>query len=128
MAHSKTVIGVLPTEKHGFIIVHSIPKYPAFIGTKVNMTINTSELIYGQHALCMTVPLTTLETMAISQLIIRPNVYHATVGSWSPSLYNLGQMNYGNSSNTFENHVMVLNLITSVKSIYKNNMVNSSIF
>lgn len=42
LAHSKTVIGVHSSEKYGFMMVHSIPKYPAFVGSRVNHTINGS--------------------------------------------------------------------------------------
>jgi len=128
LAHSKTLIGVLPTEKNGFIIVHSIPKYPAFVGNNVNQTISSSELVYGQHLLCMTTSLANLENIAAKLLIIHPDIYHATIGSWSPNLYRLGQKNFGNSSNTFENLAIVLGSVTSVRTIYKNNMINSSIF
>lgn len=44
----------------GFAIIHSIPKYPAFIGNDVNATIGSNELVYGQHALCVSVSSTTL--------------------------------------------------------------------
>jgi hypothetical protein len=39
---------------HGFMIVHSMPMYPAFIDNKVNITIGDSQRIYGQHAFCFT--------------------------------------------------------------------------
>lgn len=128
LAHSKTVIAVSQTEKMGFIMVHSIPKYPAFSGNKVNQTIASSELIYGQHVLCMTVSHANLEIMAAKLLVIHPYIYQATIGSWSPNLYRLSQMNFGNSTNTFENYALVLGAVTNVRTIYKNNVVNSSIF
>jgi hypothetical protein len=33
LAHSKTVVGVSLTDNKGFVLDHSIPKYPAFIGS-----------------------------------------------------------------------------------------------
>lgn len=51
-AHSKTVIAINPKMAHGFAIVHSIPKYPGFSENRVNITIGSSQRIYGQHAFC----------------------------------------------------------------------------
>lgn len=38
-AHSKSVYTYLPSTNLGFIYDHSIPKYPAFIGSQINITI-----------------------------------------------------------------------------------------
>lgn len=76
----------------------------------------------------MTVPIANLEAMAAKLLIIHPDIYFSSIANWSPNLYRLGQKNFGNSSNSFENYALVLGSVTSVKSIYKNNVLNCSIF
>jgi hypothetical protein len=83
------------------MIAHSIPKYPAFIGNLVNQTINTSQLVYAQHALCMTIASETLDLMALRIMITRPYIYHSTITSWTPNLYKLSQKSFGNSNNSF---------------------------
>lgn len=52
VAHSKTVIALNPSMAHGFMLVHSMPKFPAFTNNLVNITIDSSQRIYGQHAFC----------------------------------------------------------------------------
>jgi hypothetical protein len=110
------------------MLVHSIPKYPAFIGNVVNQTIGASELIYGQHALCMTIAVKTLDLIASKVMITHPDIYHSTITNWLPNLYTLSQQKFGNSTDNFDNLVIVLGSITSVRTIYKNNDINCSIF
>jgi hypothetical protein len=54
-AHSKTVGAFDTVSDKGFVIVHSMPEYPGFNNNEINITIDSSQNIYGQHLFCMTV-------------------------------------------------------------------------
>jgi hypothetical protein len=56
-AHSKGLFGFSLTASKGFFISHSLPKYPAFIGDKINITIANGENIYGQDIACFSLSL-----------------------------------------------------------------------
>jgi hypothetical protein len=76
----------------------------------------------------MTIAIDTLESMAVRLMITHPDIYHSTITNWAPNLYKLSQKNFGNSSNSFENLMVMLGGVTSVRTIYKNNLINCSIF
>lgn len=128
-AHSKTLIAVLQSESHGIIIDHSIPKYPAILSDgRINSTIGTGQLIYGQHLLCMTTATGNIESMSQKWTILHPFIYHATIGTWSTYLYRLSQRTFGNSTNSLETFTMQIAGAVTVKTVFKNNLVNCSIF
>lgn len=52
-AHSKAVSAYDAGSNLGFLFDHSIPQYPAFIGSQINISIPSSQQIYGQHSLCL---------------------------------------------------------------------------
>jgi len=64
---------------HGFIIVHSMPKFPGFIGNQVNITIDSSERIYGQHAYCFTDTVNVIDKISEGLRSIKPNIYQSNL-------------------------------------------------
>lgn len=64
MAHSKGLISLSVVTRKGFLLSHSIPKYPAFTDHKVDIRIAQAENYYGQHLICVSMDLPMLEKMA----------------------------------------------------------------
>jgi hypothetical protein len=56
-----------------------MPKYPTFNGEIVNISMADSQNIYGQHILCMSLLLTTIESIAKKLSIMKPYIYHTTI-------------------------------------------------
>ena len=129
-AHSKGIIAYNYTANKGFLIVHSIPKYPAFDNHVVNNTIADSENYYGQHIMCISLSLDQLEKVAYNLLITRPNVYETMVKSSSKNVYinELAQKRWHSTTNLFTTYLMRPQNIASIRSIYKNDLINGSIF
>jgi hypothetical protein len=107
-----------------------MPKYPAFNGEIVNVTIADSQNVYGQHILCMSLLLTTIESIAQKLLITKPYIYQTTITSTAntTNIYKLSLNTYNTSSIGFEYLPFIIGSATSVRSIFKNGNVNNSIF
>ena len=57
-AHAKGLISFGKNSGRGFFIVHSIPKYPAFLSDHtLNISIPKAEQVYGQHISCFSLSL-----------------------------------------------------------------------
>ena len=131
LAHSKTVMAFEQANNRGFVLDHSIPQYPAFVESKVNITINNSQKIYGQHLLCMSLSLTDMEAVAQRLRTIYPFIYQSTV-TLSNGLPELGSLS--NSSFYSPNENFQFSSLTTpglqVKAIFKNgnSKKNCSIF
>lgn len=64
---------------HGFVIVHSIPKFPGFSENRINITIDSSQRIYGQHAFCFSETLNVIDKLAEKYRTIKANIYQSTI-------------------------------------------------
>lgn len=57
-AHAKGIIAYTKLSGKGFLIVHSIPHYPAFLEDhSIYLSIPKSEQLYGQHISCFSLSL-----------------------------------------------------------------------
>lgn len=74
-AHSKTVLAYNSESFEGFMIDHSIPKFPAFNGFTVDTEIDSSEEIYGQHVFCLSLDRNMVGSMITKALPIKPYIY-----------------------------------------------------
>lgn len=74
-AHSKGVLAFDEKTARGFIIVHSLPQFPAFNGFIINTTINDSQRVYGQHVFCLSLDNLTYYDIITKLLPIRPFFY-----------------------------------------------------
>jgi hypothetical protein len=75
LAHSKGFISYSFANRKGFLLSHSIPKYPAFVNHKVDITIGASQNYYGQHLMCFGMSLSELNKLAFRLMITRPFIY-----------------------------------------------------
>lgn len=116
---------------HGFVIVHSMPKFPAFIDNKVNITIDSSERIYGQHAFCFTQTANIINQFSDGLRTIKPNIYQSNVvvNKDYPYLSALASQIFIYPDNNFQ-YFQFNNTALKAKVIYKNgnNSKNCSIF
>jgi hypothetical protein len=78
-AHAKGFISYSLANSRGMFISHSIPKYPAYVNSKVVPTIAAAENVYGQDIVCMTLTLRELDYIASHLLITWPFVYEGRV-------------------------------------------------
>ena len=130
LAHSKGLIGFNATSKLGFLISHSLPKYPEYINHKVNITIAPSQNFYGQHLLCVSMSLNELNKLAYRLLITRPYVYESNVKNSSATAYlaDLAASRSQKVSNDFQVEEYNPNVGVTIKGIFKNGFINCSIF
>lgn len=77
-AHSKNVLVFDKTTKDGIVIVHSMPKYPAFIQGKVDVEISDSQRVYGQHFFCFRAPGAVMNEIFTKASSTRLNIYEST--------------------------------------------------
>lgn len=64
-AHSKGFIAFSLATQQGFIMDHSLPRFPEFFpNMTVNLTNANNSNTYGQHLFCMTLDLAELESIA----------------------------------------------------------------
>ena len=128
-AHSKGVFAYNQVSEVGFFIDHSIPKFPSFIGSQVNTTIDSSERIYGQHVFCFSYDNNILGNLITKVLPIRPYIYTSNLNNPN-SINNLmasgaiAQPDY-TSLFTYQNYT--INGM-QMKFIFKNGNINGSIF
>lgn len=107
-AHSKGVIIYDGSTHTGIYLPHSTPKYPAIDSNGViNITVASSQRIYGQNYLCMSLDQANLEKVAEGLLITGVTVYYNSFkDSSSVNLYKLGQntpaSNSGDQSKVIE--------------------------
>lgn len=130
MAHAKGLISYLAETKKGFLLSHSIPKYPDFINNKVNITIGSSQNYYGQHLICVSMSLNELNKMAARLLITRLYVYESNIRNTTATL-KLAELAASHSlkvSNHFETEDFNPTTGVSIKGIFKNGFENCSIF
>ncbi len=130
VAHSKGVIAYNKQAGRGFYIVHSIPKYPAFLDDHtINMTIGKSEQIYGQHLACFSLSLYELNNIAFNLQGIRPFIYEAVVTTSAINQYiiDLARGVVKSLQDQFKYYEMRPTNY-SMKAIFKTNVVNGSIF
>ena len=131
LAHSKAVIAFSETNSRGFVLDHSIPQYPAFVDSKVNVSISSSQKIYGQHVFCMSLPLADIENIAGNLRTIYANVYKSTVtfSIGRPELYALSTSSYISPNDNFQFSSLTAPGL-QVKAIFKNgnSKKNCSIF
>jgi len=128
-AHSKGVLAFNNLTSQGFFLCHSIPQYPAFNGFTVNITINSSETIYGQHAFCFSADNVMLGDMITKILPIKPFIYATNLNDPN-SINNLmaaGSIASPDYKSIFTYRNYTINGI-DMKFIYKNGAVNASIF
>ncbi|KAL4468534.1 hypothetical protein ABPG74_005037 [Tetrahymena malaccensis] len=84
-AHAKGFISL--GQKSGFILIHSVPEFPAFADDNLNeilLKIDESQQKFGQHFLCTSTSLENLEKLACGYNIDNPKVY----SSFLPSFVN----------------------------------------
>lgn len=74
-AHSKGVIGYHEKNSKGFLIVHSIPRFPSFNGFVINTTIDSKQTIYGQHVFCLSLDTKTFYDILNKLLPTKPYIY-----------------------------------------------------
>ncbi len=130
VAHSKGIMAYNKQAGRGFYIVHSIPKYPAFLDDHtINMTIAKSEQIYGQHLACFSLSLYELNNIAFNLQGIRPFIYEAVVTTSAINQYiiDLAHGVVKTISDQFKYYEMRPTSY-SLKAIFKTNVVNGSIF
>ncbi|EAR90593.2 deoxyribonuclease II family protein (macronuclear) [Tetrahymena thermophila SB210] len=76
-AHAKGFISL--GQKSGFILIHSVPEFPAFADSsslkEILLNIEESQQKYGQHFLCTSTSLENLEKLACGYNIDNPKVY-----------------------------------------------------
>ena len=103
-AHAKGFMAFSTASAKGVFLSHSIPKYPAYVSSKINQTIGASQNVYGQSLLCMSLTLRELDYIASNLLITWPFVYESSVTktATTQSLYKLSKSNFPQSSNKFE--------------------------
>ena len=77
-AHSKNVLVFDKTTKDGIVIVHSMPKYPAFSQGKVDVQISDSQRVYGQHFLCFRAVGAVISEIFTKASSTRLNIYEST--------------------------------------------------
>ena len=109
---------------------HSIPKYPSFVGEQISPSISDSQNYYGQHLSCFTMTLKELDEIAQMMLITMPFVYKARISdtSLTRNLYKLSLSLFVKNSTIFNKHEFRSPLGYNLKTIYKNNQLNASIF
>lgn len=56
-----------------------MPKFPGFSENKVNITIDSSQRIYGQHAFCFTETLDVIDKLAERYRTIKAYIYQSTI-------------------------------------------------
>jgi len=130
VAHSKGLIAYNKAAGRGFYIVHSIPKYPAFLDDhNVNMTIGKSEQVYGQHLACFSLSLYELNNIAYNLQGIRPFIYESlvTISSVNQYLNDLARGVVTSLKDQFKFYDMKPTNY-NLKAIFKTNSVNGSIF
>jgi len=129
-AHSKGLIAYSLQAAKGFLISHSIPKYPMFSGGKVNPVIAASENVYGQDIACFSMNVKELDDLVNRLLITWPFVYEAKISNTAATtnLYKLGQSSFTSSSSLFDKHDIRTVYSYNIKSIFKNDKINGSIF
>lgn len=71
--HSKGVLARGGTGGGGFFLQHSIPRFPSY--PESGYVYGEGQLIYGQHALCVTLDASALESVAFALTYARPHVY-----------------------------------------------------
>ena len=92
-AHSKGLIGFSFDKKRGFFLSHSLPKYPAFSGSQVILTIAPAENYYGQDLFCVSMSINELDKLASRLMTTHLYVYYSNIidGSATHNLYQLGK-------------------------------------
>lgn len=129
-AHAKGLIAYNKATGRGFYIVHSIPKYPAFFADHtINMTINGSQQVYGQHLACFSLSLYELNNIAYDLQGIRPFIYESVVTAGSVNQY-INDLAHGVVT-TLKDQFKYYDLRPTnynLKAIFKTNSVNGSIF
>jgi len=64
------------SDNKGFYLGHSMPNFPNITSDlRINMTVPDTANIYGQSFICMSLNSSTLETVASTLNITKPNVY-----------------------------------------------------
>lgn len=98
-----------------------MPKYPNFVNGTLNITIDASQSIYGQHAFCISLPGSKINTIVANQRIIKPYVYYSNVLATSSynNLYSVGNSIYLTTSSNFQYYDFIEDGF-EFKSIYKN--------
>lgn len=122
LAHSKGFISYSFADKKGFLLSHSLPKYPAFNNHKVNITIATGENYYGQHLMCATMSVSELNKLAYRLMITRPFIYESTIKNSSQTNY-LADLAAGRAdrvSSLFQTEEFDPSPTFKLRSIYKN--------
>ena len=129
-AHSKGLIAYSLTAQKGLLFSHSIPKYPAIVGGQVQATIASSQNIYGQSMACFSMTLKELDDIAQMMLITYPFMYGSSVTDTSATrnIYKLSTSQFIASTIPFNKHEFRSPLGYNIKTIYKNDKINSSIF
>lgn len=85
LAHSKGLIAYNKATGRGFYVLHSIPKYPAFLEDHtINTTIGKSQQVYGQHIACFSLSLYELNNIALNLQVTRPYIYETMVTTGAP--------------------------------------------
>lgn len=130
LAHSKGFISYSFAERKGFLLSHSLPKYPDFVNHKVNITIATGQNYYGQHLICASMSLAELNKLAFRLMITRPFIYESSIKNSSLTNY-LADLASGKADKvaaSFEMEEFNPSPSFKFRSIYKNGYVNCSIF
>lgn len=129
-AHSKGLMAYSSTAQKGVLFVHSVPKYPAIVGGQVQATVAPSQNIYGQNMACFSLTLKEMDDIAQFMLITMPFVYGGTVTDTSATrnLYKLATSHFVANADPFNRHEFRSPLGFNLKTIYKNDKVNASIF
>lgn len=130
VAHAKGLIAYSKAAGKGFYLVHSIPKYPAFLADHtINMTIAKAEQVYGQSLACFSLSLYELNNIALNLQGIHPYIYESMVTSGAVNQY-LNDLARGVVT-TLKDQFRYYDMKPTnynLKSIFKTNTVNGSIF
>lgn len=128
-AHAKGVIGYDEGNSAGFLIVHSIPKFPAFNNGVVNSTIDDKQTIYGQHVFCLSIDNLVFYDLISKILPIKPYLYIQNFNdkNYLNNLMAAGLIQQPDYKSTFSYKSYTLNG-TNMQFIFKNGAVNASIF
>jgi deoxyribonuclease-2 len=74
-AHAKGV--VIFGREGGFWLTHSIPRYPGFPGDDSSWSeVQIGQTLYGQHALCLSLPRSEILKVFTNLLVARPHAWH----------------------------------------------------
>jgi hypothetical protein len=133
VAHSKAAIAFSLKSNQGFMIDHSLPRFPEFDSSrKIILQNGQNSNTYGQHLFCMSLSLEELEKVAEQVIYIAPYIYEKDISDTPEELKKCPNlMTLQNIKVTTPDKFKYANFTagsTNVKASFKVNRKNVSIF